>query len=347
MKRKLDYETANTNFLRAPKRTKKRATNALAGAEALLEEAQRTTDLSKVEVTRLHSAETEAKAEESLVDTLFKVHLQQNRFKLGPLSTVLQQGVSKLGVQEQAFFQKLIGNHCEKLLKNYEGVFDALKEKTATLDEETKSKFASFIKKASERWEHLATISLLSLKAEILSEEEIARFREAADAYQDLIINFDFFEEDEEDEDDDEELASPFAADKPKPTTKKAPLKPHMYTHMKELARTLKTIGMFSESPFESIHALMNDIARAYLGIKDPVKQMLAVRKGLAARQDAEGRKAKADMLKARAVGSRKKKKKEGCLVMPLVSPSSSSPATSPRPRLFFSGEDTLPTPAP
>jgi hypothetical protein len=291
----------------ATKNKKKRATDAFEGAKALLEEAQRTTELSKVEVTRLKSAETEAIAEAFRVDTLFKVHLQQHRFKLGPLSTVLQQGVSELGVQEQAFFQKLIGNHCEKLLKNYEGVFDALKEKTATLDEETKSKFASFIKKASERWEHLATISLLSLKAEILSEEEIARFCEAADAYQDLIINFDFFDEDEEDEDDDDELASPFAADKPKPTTKKAPLKPHMYTHMKELARTHKTIGMFSESPFESIHAMMNAIARAYLGIKDPVKQMLAVRKGLAARQDAAGRAAKAAVMQKRAIGPRKK----------------------------------------
>ena len=236
----------------------------MAGAGALLEEAQRTTDLSNVEVARLQSAEVEAKAEESRVDTLLKVHLQQNRFKLGPLSTVLQQGVSKLGVQEQAFFQKLIGNHCEKLLKNYEGVFDALREKTATLDEATKSKFESFITKASARWENLATISLLSLKAEILSEEDIARFCKAADAYQDLIIDFDFFDEDEEEEeDDDDELASPFAADKAKPKTKKAPLKAHMYTHMKELARTLKTIGMFSESPFESIHALMNAIARA------------------------------------------------------------------------------------
>jgi hypothetical protein len=292
-------------MVRASKMTKKRKTIALAGAEALLEEAQRTTELSRVEVTRLQSAEDEAKAEESRVDTLFKIHLRQHQFKLGPLSTVLQQGVSKLGVQEQAFFQKLIGNHCEKLLKNYEGVFDALRERTATLDDETKSKFESFITKASARWDHLATISLLSLKAGILSEDEIARFCKAVDAYQDLIIDFDYFDEDEEDEEEDDELVSPFAAVKTKPKTKKAPLKAHMYTHMKELARTLKTIGMFSESPFESIHALMNAIARAYLGIKDPVKQMLAVRKGLAARQDADGRAAKAAMLVKRAIGSR------------------------------------------
>jgi hypothetical protein len=291
-------------MVNASEKTKKRKTDALAGAEALLKEAERTMELSTLEVTRLQSVEAEAKAEESRVDTLFKVHQQHHRFKLGPLSAVLQQGVSKLGVQEQAFFQKLIGNHCEKLLKDYEGIFDALRKKTADLDEATKSKFESFIGKASARWGHLATISLLSLKAEILDEEEIARFCKAVDAYQDYIIDFDYFDEDEEEEED-EELVSPFAADKTKPKTKKAPLKAHMYTHMKELARTLKTIGMFSESPFESIHALMNAIARAYLGIKDPVKQMLAVRKGLAARQDADGRAAKAAMLVKRAIGSR------------------------------------------
>jgi hypothetical protein len=289
----------------ASKKTKKRATDALGGAEVLLKEAQRTTELSKVEVARLQSAEEEAKAESSRVDILFKVHLQQHRFKLGPLSTVLQQGVSNLGVQEQAFFQKLIGNHCEKLLKHYKGIFDALREKTVDLDEATKSKFESFMTKASARWGHLATISSLSLKAKILDEEEITRFCEAVDAYQDFIIDFDYFDEDEEEEEEDDELVSPFDADKTKPKTKKAPLKAHMYTHMKELARTLKTIGIFSESPFESIHALMNAIARAYLGIKDPVKQMLAVRKGLAARQDTEGRNAKAAMLKERAIGSR------------------------------------------
>jgi hypothetical protein len=78
-----------------------------------------------------------------------------------------------------------------------------------------------------------------------------------------------------------------------------------MYTHMKRMGRTLKTIGLFSESPFESIHALMNAITRAYLGITDPLKQMLAVRKGLAGRQDADARAAKATMLEKRAVGPR------------------------------------------
>ena len=50
----------------------------------------------------------------------------------------------------------------------------------------------------------------------------------------------------------------------------------------------------------------MNAITRAYLGTTDPVKQMLAVRKGLAVRQDADARAAKATMLRTRAVGPRK-----------------------------------------
>jgi hypothetical protein len=217
----------------------------------------------------------------------------------------IRQGVSKLGVQEQAFFQKLIGNHCEILLKNYKGIFNDLREGAATLDSDTKSKLESFITKALVRWEHLATISMLSLKARTLTDEEIERFCHSAEIYQDLILDMDFFDEDE-DEEDDEALFSPFDVEKTTTKSKKAPLKAHMYTHMKEMARTLRTIGLFAESPFESIHALMNAITRAYLGIKDPVKQMLAVRKGLAARQDADARKAKAAVLEKRATGPRK-----------------------------------------
>ena len=51
----------------------------------------------------------------------------------------------------------------------------------------------------------------------------------------------------------------------------------------------------------------MNSIARAYLGIKDPVKQMLAVRQGLAVRQDEEARQVKADLHQRRARAPRKK----------------------------------------
>jgi hypothetical protein len=216
----------------------------------------------------------------------------------------IRQSVSKLGVQEQAFFQKLIGNHCEILLKNYKGIFDDLRKRAATLDSDTKSKLESFITKALARWDHLATVSLLSLKARILDDGEVERLCSSADTYQDLILDVDFFDEDEEEEED--ELISPFDAEKTTKKSKKAPLKAHMYTHMKEMARTLKTVGLFAESPFESIHALMNAIARAYLGITDPVKQMLAVRKGLAARQDADARDAKAAMLAERATGPRK-----------------------------------------
>ena len=43
----------------------------------------------------------------------------------------------------------------------------------------------------------------------------------AADAYQDLIIDFDYFDEDEEDEEEDDELVSSFAADKTKRKTKR------------------------------------------------------------------------------------------------------------------------------
>jgi hypothetical protein len=207
LKRQQRVTTLSSKTAGKTEKANKKAREDVVAAETLVEESQRTTALSEAEAVRLEDAANEAKAEKIRDGELFGAHEEKERFKLGPLSETLQSSVSKLGVQEQAFFQKLIGNHCETLLKNYEELFDALRKTAATLDAATRSKLESFTRKALVRWGHLAIISSISLKADILSGEEIETFCSSADAYQDLILDEDFFdeEEDEDDDDDDDE----------------------------------------------------------------------------------------------------------------------------------------------
>jgi hypothetical protein len=83
------------------------------------------------------------------------------------------------------------------------------------------------------------------------------------------------------------------------------PLKRHTMQHIATLARTRRSVGLFSETPFESIHALVNAIERRYLSIVDRIQRDKSLRQALAARQDHEARESRAKFLESRKRKSR------------------------------------------
>ena len=84
-------------------------------------------------------------------------------------------------------------------------------------------------------------------------------------------------------------------------------LKRHMYLHLIQLAQECKTIGLFSETAFESIHALINAIERRYLSIVGEIERDRSIRKGFALRQARDGREARQALLDARVRPSKRK----------------------------------------
>jgi hypothetical protein len=88
-------------------------------------------------------------------------------------------------------------------------------------------------------------------------------------------------------------------------------LKRHMYLHLIQLAEECKTIGLFSETAFESIHALINAIERRYLSIVGEIGRDRSIRKAFALRQARDGREARQALFDARARPPRKRKAEE------------------------------------
>ena len=127
-------------------------------------------------------------------------------------------------------------------------------------------------------WKQLGVVTELSLAARILNDDEKKKFGAACECYQ--------------------KLASDASGDKEKP------LKRHMYAHMKRLADEEGTVGLFSETAFESIHAVINAIERRYLAQVETIRDV-NIRKAYILKQDREARAARNDFLDERAVGPR------------------------------------------
>ena len=71
--------------------------------------------------------------------------------------------------------------------------------------------------------------------------------------------------------------------------------------------KTLLSENSYFETPFESIHALMNAIERRYLGIICNIKRDASIRNGLAVRQDRAGRDSREEFFELRSREQRKK----------------------------------------
>mmetsp|Transcript_5633 Transcript_5633/g.20383 ORF Transcript_5633/g.20383 Transcript_5633/m.20383 type:complete len:305 (+) Transcript_5633:1889-2803(+) len=196
---------------------------------------------------------------------------------LGPMAQCLCKMLDKLHVHIQAFYQMFIGNHCYTLLKNTRILFAELGTAAAAVSADAAATFEVFATATVPLWESLYQITKVSLAARILSDEEVAEFKVSCLRYQRLAYCSD---------------------------TSNA-LKRHMYTHLWKFAEENRTVGLFAESAFESIHARYNAIERRYNHIISLELRDVAIRQALALQQDREARAACATQHAAVARGPR------------------------------------------
>jgi hypothetical protein len=257
-------------------RPARNASKIITAAETLLKEAEEAVKNGYADLLAAQEVRDEIKRTAGEAQTDFNARFEEAKFKGGPMIQRLSGILDTLHVQVQAFFQHFIGNHCYTMLKKQAYIFSELR--MVALEIGKAEQFDEFTAKAKPLWTSLFTVTRLSLKARMLTEVEITDFCDACAKYQELA----------------------YAADDSNA------LKRHMYTHLSELAKAKKTIGLFSETAFESIHARYNAIERRYLHIVDEIFRDQSIRAGLALQQDRDARRARGEHLTSVARGQRK-----------------------------------------
>jgi len=253
------------------------ASKALAGAQQLVADALAEVERLRVALAAISELVVEATAARmAAFDALYAVEAAA-KVGLGPMAQCLCKMLDKLHVHIQAFYQMFIGNHCYTLLKNTRILFAELGTAAAAVSADAAATFEVFATATVPLWESLYQITKVSLAARILSDEEVAEFKVSCLRYQRLAYCSD---------------------------TSNA-LKRHMYTHLWKFAEENRTVGLFAESAFESIHARYNAIERRYNHIISLELRDVAIRQALALQQDREARAACATQHAAVARGPR------------------------------------------
>ncbi|KAJ1449859.1 hypothetical protein M885DRAFT_622175 [Pelagophyceae sp. CCMP2097] len=250
---------------------------ALAGAQQLVAEALAEVERLRVALAAISDSVVEATAARlAAFDALYAAEAAA-KVGLGPMAQCLCKMLDKLHVHIQAFYQMFIGNHCYTLLKNTRILFAELGTAAAAVSADAAATFEVFATATVPLWESLYQITKVSLAARILSDEEVAEFKVSCLRYQRLAYCSDTFNA----------------------------LKRHMYTHLWKFAEENRTVGLFAESAFESIHARYNAIERRYNHIISLELRDVAIRQALALQQDREARAACATQHAAVARGPR------------------------------------------
>ncbi|KAJ1449069.1 hypothetical protein M885DRAFT_622868 [Pelagophyceae sp. CCMP2097] len=250
---------------------------ALDGAQQLVADALAEVERLRVALAAISELVVEATAARmAAFDALYAVEAAA-KVGLGPMAQCLCKMLDKLHVRIQAFYQMFIGNRCYTLLKNTRILFAELGTAAAAVSADAAATFEVFATATVPLWESLYQITKVSLAARILSDEEVAEFKVSCLRYQRLAYCSD---------------------------TSNA-LKRHMYTHLWKFAEENRTVGLFAESAFESIHARYNAIERRYNHIISLELRDVAIRQALALQQDREARAACATQHVAVARGPR------------------------------------------
>ncbi|KAJ1448776.1 hypothetical protein M885DRAFT_573807 [Pelagophyceae sp. CCMP2097] len=289
VKKTLELATARVTGLRAKIEKKeasasqsarpgvqRNASKALLGARQLLEEACEDEAAKRNAFEALRPLLDHAVAERTRAWADL-ANVEAQAVTLGPMSKRLGAMLDELRIKIQAFYQMFIGNHCYKLLKNARRIFDELSKVARATGEGAAAEFEEYAKTAVPLWESLYTVTRLSLAARILTDDEVAVFKVACLSYQ----------------------LQAYGSDDSNA------LKRHMYTHLWKFAEVNRTVGLFAESAFESIHARNNAIERRYLHMVWQQAKDEAIRKALALQQDREARAARAAHHAAVARGPR------------------------------------------
>ncbi len=253
------------------------ASKALAGAQELLVEALAEAESLRVALETISKLLADATAARVLASEALYAVEAAAKVGLGPMTQCLCTMLGKLHVHIQAFYQMFIGNHCYKLLANTRVLFAELGTVAATVSAAAAATFKEFAAVTVPLWESLYQITKVSLSARMLSDEEVAEFKVSCLKYQRLAYSSD----------------------------SSNALKRHMYTHLCKFAEENRTVGLFAESAFESIHARYNAIERRYNHILSMELRDVAIREALTLQQDREARAACTTQHDAVARGTR------------------------------------------
>ena len=180
--------------------------------------------------------------------------------------------MESLGIVIQAWFQKFVGNHAVALLKNTTAIWDNLASVAGNIGEFQRVAVAAVRAEFEPLWCAMYKVVSTVLKAEMLSGGDISALKSAADSYIADIKRLVPFSEDKEPD---------------------VPLKRHSVDHLIWLAERLGTVGLFAESPYESIHKEFNRIEMRCWHIRNPEEKDATIRRQWLIRRSPEGRKAR------------------------------------------------------
>ena len=157
----------------------------------------------------------------------------------GVLVTELYKSLSQHHIVIYAWFQKFVGNHAVKLLKNTAQIWKDLASAASHLKEEPRSRFDELRGDFEPLWKNLNVIVQIILSKEELSEEDISNLETSVSAYLADVTR----------------LVPVDAKKEPG-----VPLKRHGLKHTVQNAKDRHQVGLLAESVFESFHVQINNI---------------------------------------------------------------------------------------
>jgi hypothetical protein len=211
---------------------------------------------------------------------------EKQRRAVGPLVAAFFQSLDQKGVHIQVWFQKLIGRHASKMFAKADEIWADV---AAACPPEVSDAFIEVRDKQVAYWKDISTISGGILSAEIQPESTIDLVVAAAARYQ---------------------LAAAELESVGREGEAEVNLKRHSLVHIVDRLRVRKTVGFWSESAFESWHAILNAIERRYASIVELLRRAACVRKAFLVRTHRGGLAAEAELRERKSVGPRAKKVK-------------------------------------
>lgn len=207
--------------------------------------------------------------------TLAKTHREAKT--LGVLSAAFHTALDQQNVVLHIWFQRLNGRHALNMLKSATEIWTHVEN---ACPRELLNEFITIRKDHEAFWTDQHTVARAILAARVLDDDEIRTAAAAADRYQSAAARLE---------------KAPDAE-----TEKAVNLKRHMLVHIIETLKVRKTTGLFSESVFESWHAVVNVIERRYSHMIDTVRRAACVRKAFIVRTNPDGIRAEKTHMAAR-----------------------------------------------